>query len=233
MEERPIAVIPARGGSRRIPDKNVKLFGGEPLIVYTIRAALTAELFARVVVSTDSKNIASIASAAGADVPFLRSATLADDYTPVSQVTTDAIQQLGYSSHPNTPVCQLMPNCPLRDHCDIRNSYAQFLRTRTSSQLSVVRFAWQNPWWAMTMGERFRLEPVFPEALSERSQDLPTLLTPTGAVWWARAGALTSSGTYYMPGASGWEISWSHGIDIDSPEEWSVAEALLPILREE
>src|ERR1700733_12884316 len=89
-----IAIIPARGGSKRIPHKNVRLFEGKSIISYTIAAARESGLFERVVVSTDSEEIAEIARQYGAEVPFLRDATLSDDLTPVSSVTADALGQL-------------------------------------------------------------------------------------------------------------------------------------------
>ena len=141
-----VAVIPARGGSKRIPKKNIRLLNGKPLIAYTILAAIESSLFRRVVVSTDSKEIAEIAVELGSEVPFLRDANLADDITPVSEVTADALCRLASSGDRCEYVAQLMANCPLRNATDICNSYRQFEETGADSQISVVRYGWQNPW---------------------------------------------------------------------------------------
>ena len=169
------------------------VLAGKPLIAYTIGAALESGLFERVVVSTDSQEIAQIARQYGAEVPFLRPESLADDFTPVSSVTADALLRLDPIGDKFDAVAQLMPNCPLRTATDITDSYQQFETTGADSQLSVVRYGWQNPWWAMRQNEGHELEPVFKEQITKRSQDLPELFCPTGAIWWARTGSLTAN----------------------------------------
>lgn len=221
-----MAVIPARGGSKRIPGKNVRTLQGRPLIAHTVDAARRSGLFARIVVTTDSPLIAEIARANGAEVPFLRQPALADDVTPVSAATLDALERLDPSGETYLQVCQLMPNCPLRTAADIVASYQQFVDTGVDAQVSVVRFGWQNPWWAMRRTSDLTLAPLFPERIAERSQDLPQLFCPTGAVWWAKADVLRTQGTFHVPGRTGWEISWIHGIDIDTEDDWILTEVL-------
>ena len=221
-----LAVIPARGGSKRLPGKNIRELLGKPMIVFTIEAALGSGLFERVVVSTDSPAIAAVARDAGAEVPFVRAPGLADDHTPVSAVTVDALQRLDAGSH-FAHVAQLMPNCPLRTADDIRASYAQFADSGAESQLSVTRFGWLNPWWAMRRNAQFALTPVFEASVTQRSQDLPDLFCPTGAVWWAGAAALRRTGTFHTPGRTGWEMPWQRAVDIDVEQDWQMAETLL------
>jgi CMP-N-acetylneuraminic acid synthetase len=226
-----IAVIPARGGSKRIPKKNVRELGGKPLLAYAVEAALQSGLFQRVVVSTDSHEIAEVAGRYGGEVPFLRCPGLSDDHVPVSAATADTLRRLDPEGNIFEYVCQLMPNCPFRIATDIVDSFRQLVETRADSQLSVVRYGWQNPWWAMRRGEGFILEPLFREAIKARSQDLPDLFCPTGAVWWARTDVLRREGTYHVPGRTGWEIPWARGLDIDTVEDWALAEALVEIGR--
>ena len=233
MNDAAIAIIPARGGSRRVPRKNIREMLGEPLIHYTVRSALQSDVFDRVLVSTDSREIADSAEMAGAEVPFLREAALADDVTPVSVATADMLKRLDPNGDLYAHVCQLMPNCPLRNAADLRDSYHQYLNTRAISQISVVRYGWQNPWWGMRRNSEFVLEPLFPDALKARSQDLPELFCPTGAVWWARTDVLLSNGTFHVKGRTGWEISWQHGMDIDTEEDWAMAELLMRLERGE
>jgi pseudaminic acid cytidylyltransferase len=229
-----LAVIPARAGSKRIPDKNVRPLGGRPLLAYTVEAALQSGVFDRVVVSTDSPEIGALARRLGAEAPFLREPALADDMTPVSAATRDALERLDPDSTAFLAVAQLMANCPLRNAADICESLAAFETSGASSQVSVVRFGWWNPWWAMRFGPKRQLEPLFPEAATTRSQDLPDLFCPTGAVWWARAETLRREGTFHVAGRVGWEIPWERGIDIDTEDDWRFAEALAvgtPVLR--
>jgi pseudaminic acid cytidylyltransferase len=226
MTETVIAIIPARGGSKRIPSKNIRPLAGKPIISYTIAAAWESGLFERVVVSTDSQEIAQVAQRHGAEVPFLRDEKLADDFTPVSSATADALLRLDPVGDKFGYVAQLMPCCPLRTALDVNESYAQFQKTGAGSQISVVRYGWQNPWWAMRQNAQHELEPVFEEQITARSQDLPELFCPTGAIWWARTGVLRRTKTFHSKDRTGWEIPWQRGIDIDTFEDWAMAEVL-------
>jgi pseudaminic acid cytidylyltransferase len=196
------------------------------MIAYTVEAALRCGVFDRVIVSTDNDDIARAGQEAGAEIPFIRSSTLADDVTPVSAATADALLRLDPDDHHFASVCQLMANCPLRTAEDIRSSYEAFCTGGADAQLSVTRFGWLNPWWAMRIDERLRLTPLFDAQATARSQDLPDLVCPTGAVWWARAGVLRRERTYHVPGRSGWVIPWPRGIDIDTDDDWRIAELL-------
>lgn len=226
-----LAVIPARAGSKRLPGKNVRVLGGLPALAWSIAAARDSDLFSLVMVSTDSESIADVALRFGAEVPFLRSAELSDDETPVSSVTVDALKRVDPAGRRFASVAQLMPNCPLRDAVDVRNSYEQFIDTEASSQLSIARFGWQTPWWAMRRDDDFTLAPLFPREAVTRGQDLPPLFCPTGAIWWARAETLRAAGTFHVDGRTGWEIDPVHAIDIDTEDDWRLAEALMVLAR--
>jgi len=226
-----IAVIPARGGSKRVPRKNVKELRGKPLIAYTIEAAQQCGIFEKIVVSTDSQEIAETAQRYGAEIPFLRQASLADDVTPVSAATRDMLVRLDPAGDRYQSICQLMPNCPLRTAEDIRDSYRQFSETNALSQISVVRYGWQNPWWAMRRFADFSLDPVFKEYITQRSQDLPELFCPTGAVWWAPTSVLRREGTYHIEQRKGWEIPWQRGLDIDTEDDWAMAEIMMALMH--
>jgi pseudaminic acid cytidylyltransferase len=221
-----IAIIPARGGSKRIPNKNIRPLAGRPLIAYTVAAATESGLFERVVVSTDSAEIAEVARELGAEVPFLRDAALADDYTPVSSVTVDMLCRLDPAGDKFKAVAQLMPNCPLRTADDVVESYWQFTKSATHAQVSVVRYGWQNPWWALRRNEQYVLEPLFKEQMATRSQDQPELFCPTGAIWWADTNVLRQTKTFLSENRTGWEIPWQRGIDIDTFDDWAMAEVL-------
>jgi N-acylneuraminate cytidylyltransferase len=205
---------------------------GRPLIAYTVDAALASGVFARVVVSTDDDEIARIGRACGAEVPYLRSASLADDVTPVSAVTADALARLDPNGAVFTEVAQLMANCPFRTGEDIRASHLAFLASGADAQISVARYGWQNPWWALTRDPAGRIKPIFADRLQQRSQDLPEVFCPSGAIWWATAETLRTRGTYHVEGRAGWELRWDHAIDIDTEDDWRLAEALLSGTRQ-
>ena len=222
-----VAVIPARGGSKRIPRKNIRELGGRPLLAYTVSAALDSGLFERVVVSTDDAAIVTVAQEQGAEV-LTRAAELADDHTPTSLVTLGVVEQLGLEDAQH--VAQLLPNCPLRTADDVRSSYAQFVAGDGEAQLSVTRYGWLNPWWALTMDAQeptHHLKPVFEAQLKARSQDLPTLYCPTGAIWWTTAASLRREKTFYTARRTGWELPWQRAVDIDDEDDWELAELLL------
>ena len=136
MSLKQIAIIPARGGSKRVPGKNIRLFRGRPMIAHTIEAALKSGLFAHVLVSTDSPEIADIAKNAGAEVPFLRT-RCADDMTPVSEATLAALLQAeSFYNETYQHVCQLMANCPLRTPRNILDIWEFHIRNANEFSLS-------------------------------------------------------------------------------------------------
>ncbi|QSZ68435.1 pseudaminic acid cytidylyltransferase [Methanofollis aquaemaris] len=222
-----IAVIPARAGSKRVINKNIREMCGRPLISYTIEAAKKCGLFSHIIVSTDGEEIAAISEEYGAEVPFIRDNNLADDYCPVSLVTLDAINKMDFKSDQYENVCQLMANCPLRDDIDILNSHQQFLETRSDAQISVTKYGWFNPWWAMKCDVNNKLTPIFEQQLSERSQDLSELYCPTGAIWWAKINTLRKERTFHCTNRTGWVIPWEKGVDIDTEDDWKLAEILM------
>jgi CMP-N-acetylneuraminic acid synthetase len=210
-----------------VPLKNIRELCGRPAIAYSIDAALESGLFERVVVSTDSEQIASVAVACGAEVPFMRDAVLADDHAPVSAATVDALERLDSAGTSFRAVAQLMANCPLRNARDIRDSYDQFASSGAAGQISITRYGWLNPWWAVVRDPDFRLRNILPESLGRRSQDLPEVFCPTGAIWWATADALRAERTFHTADKRGWEIPWQRAVDVDTQEDWEMAEMLM------
>lgn len=228
-----LAVIPARGGSRRVPGKNIRPLLGRPALAYTVDAALHSGLFDRVVVSTDSEAVAEVARECGAEVPFLRDAALSDDHTPVSAATVDVMRRLDPSRQWCTMVAQLMPNCPLRTVVDVWESHRAFVAGGSRSQLSVTEFGWQNPWWAMRLGAGGELVPLFPTEVTRRSQELAPLVCPTGAIWWATAETLDREGSFHVPGRTGWVMPWERAVDVDTEDDWVMLELIAERARRE
>lgn len=226
MVNRRIAIIPARGGSKRIPEKNIVPFLGKPMIAWTIGAAVRSGCFERVLVSTDDEKIAAVSREWGADVPFLRD-DAADDYSPVSVATWAALKQAEeYWGEDYDTVVQMMANCPLRDEEHIREALAAFEENGRSFQISCFPFGWMNPWWAAELDEAGRPSRLFPEAAVQRSQDLPALYCPTGATWVARVADFAQEKTFYGTGFCFQPMSWEAAVDIDDHDDLKFAHAL-------
>jgi N-acylneuraminate cytidylyltransferase len=143
-----IAIIPARGGSKRIPQKNIIDFYNKPIIGWTIEAALKTEIFQTVYVDTDRDEIASIAIKYGAQIPFLRD-NYNDDYSTVSQSSTYFLERLKKIEVNSNYVIQLMANCPLRTSESIKKAFDNFIKTDTDFQISCFKYGWMNPCWAL------------------------------------------------------------------------------------
>lgn len=222
-----IAIILARGGSKRMPRKNILDFGGKPMLAWSVAAAVESGMFDKVLVSTDDAEIAEVGRRHGAEVPFLR-LTATDDITPTSQATHAALLQA--EEHWQTKfdvVAQLMANCPLRTAQDIRNSIFAFERHDASSQISCFRFGWMNPWWAIKLQDGEQPEHLFPDALKMRSQDLPPLYCPSGALWIAQRDAFVESKNFYMADHRFEPIHWISAVDIDDEDDLLMAKACL------
>ncbi|WP_277678297.1 cytidylyltransferase domain-containing protein [Gracilibacillus dipsosauri] len=227
MVKESICIIPARGNSKRIPNKNRMEFHGKPMLAWTILAAKESQLFDHIIVSTDNEKIAEISQKYGAEVPFLRKKH-ADDQSPVSLASFSAlIEAEKFFEKEFSTIVQLMPNCPLRTSEDIRNSINYFEKSNTAFQISVTRYQWLNPWWALHIDKNNQPKPIFEEELRSRSQDLPELYCPTGAIWIAQAEAFKKEKTFYGKNYQICELDWESAIDIDTKEDLAMAELLM------
>lgn len=225
--KRRIAIILARGGSRRLPRKNVLPLGGRPMLAWSVGAALDSGCFERVLVSTDDEEIAAVGRAAGAEVPFLRDAA-SDDHAPSSDATRVALRQAeAHWGELYDLVAQLMANCPLRTAEDIRDAMLAFERSDAAAQISAFRFGWMNPWWAARLHADGRPDWLFPEARAARSQDLPPLYCPSGALWLARRDAFLAAGSFYLPGHTLHPMDWMSAMDIDDEADLAMSEVCL------
>lgn len=223
MVNKTIAVIPARGNSKRIPRKNIIEFFGKPLIAWTIEAAQESKIFDKIIVSTDDPEIAEIARKYGAEIPFMRE-RYTDDYTPISLVTIDALHQISESFG---IVVQLMANCPLRNGQDIQMAHQHFISQNVDYQISCFKFGWMNPWWAHRLDEKYQAKPIFEEDLrNHRSQDQPSLFCPTGAIWIAKTEKLLEAETFYGKDYTFFPMPWTHAVDIDNYDDLEMAKAL-------
>jgi len=226
MVKKHIAIILARGGSKRLPGKNILDFHGKPMLVWTVEAALRSQQYQHVIVSTDDPEIAQIGSLAGAEVPFLRSSA-ADDMSSSSQATLVALRQAEeYFGETYAYVSQLMANCPMRNDEHIKQATENFFDVNATSQISCFKFGWMNPWWAATVAENGKPTYLFPESRNSRSQDLKELFCPTGAIWLAQAEALKKYGTFYAPDHVFYPLDMKAAVDIDDQQDLDFAKAL-------
>jgi CMP-N-acetylneuraminic acid synthetase len=225
MRKNRIAIIPARGGSKRLPRKNIMPFNGKPMITWTIEAALQSKLYSTVLVSTDDDEIRQISMKAGAEVPFLRQVAF-DDHATSSEATLAALYQAEqHWGDTYTSVTQLMANCPLRNSADIQEAVFHFEQTDALAQISCFKFGWMNPWWAVQLDLEGKPTYAFPEIRQSRSQDLPSLYCPTGAIWIASTYALKQHGTFYAPEHIFYAINHFSAVDIDDQDDLLMAEA--------
>lgn len=216
--QRVFALIPARGGSRRLPGKNVKPFGGRPLIAWTVAAALGAPTVDRVVVSTDDDDIAAAALAAGAEVPFRRPAALSSDAATSVDVALHALDALGETAD---VLLLLQPTSPLRTAADIEAGLRLMAARKAPAVIGVTR-----PFKPL----RFHVQCNGAGALQpfEPGVDEADLRLINGAFYAVSVPVLRQTRDFDPPGAIGFEMAQDHSIDIDTDFDWRLAEALAP-----
>lgn len=202
------------------------------MLAWSVEAALRSGLFDRVLVSTDDPDTADIAIASGAEAPFLRNAA-ADDSASSSSATLVALAQAeDHWQERFDVVAQLMANCPLRTAQDITDGHAHFMAKGAPAQVSCFRFGWMNPWWAAKLDGNGRPEYLFPDARLSRSQDLPPLYCPSGALWLARREVLLAERTFYAAGHLLHPMDWMSAMDIDDEDDLHMARACMALRRQ-
>jgi len=228
-----LAVITARSGSRGIPGKNIRLLGGRPLIEYTIEAASRCRRLTDTIVSTDSEEIADIARRAGATVPFLRPGHLAQDDTPHLPVIQHALTEMERLRDTQYDlVVTLQPTSPFRLPEDIDRTIGILLETGADSAVSVCEMpAASHPIKAKRLEENLVVPYCVPEPEGLRRQDLPPAYRRSGAVYVARRALVIESGRFYGNRVAAHVVPGERSIDIDSEQDWVVAEYMLERLR--
>jgi CMP-N,N'-diacetyllegionaminic acid synthase len=216
------ALIPARGGTKGIPRKNIKFIAGKPLIVWTIEAALRSSLLSGVVVSTDDLEIAEIARQAGAQVPFTRPAQLARDQSPILDTVLHTLGQFPqYDS-----VLLLQPTSPLRTADDMDGFLNFVAQKKTPSAVSVTE-ADTHPYWTYRLNADQTMAQFVDVASVALRQDLPAVFSLNGAMYFADASWLRDSGSLVGAETLAYVMSKEHSVDLDTPLDWKFAELLL------
>lgn len=228
-----VAIIPARGGSKRIPRKNIKDFCGKPMLAYPIAAAFNSGVIDKVVVSTDDDEIAAIARQYGAEVPFMRSSTLADDYTGTSAVVRDAITQLQALGWPLNYCACIYATTPLLTASVIRDSLQQLQQNSADYVFTAARFSFPIQ-RALVMTGSGGVAPFDPASIGKRSQDLTPAYHDAGQLYWAKASSWLDNSKAIFGANSRMLVLPDHLVqDIDTPEDWRRAELLYNMLQQE
>ena len=225
-----IAVIPARGGSKRIPHKNIKPFCGKSMIVYSIEAAKGTGIFDRIIVSTDSKEIASIAKESGAEIPFMRPAALADDYTGTDAVILDALKRLMEDGEEIDYICCIYATAPFAKAEYIIKGYNILRDNNATSCFSVTTYPFPI-FRSLKINSQNRLEMFWPEYRETRSQDLPEAYHDAGQFYWADAKKYLKEKQFYSKDAVPVILPRYLVQDIDTPEDWETAEKMYSVLQ--
>ncbi len=224
-----IAVIPARGGSKRIPKKNIKMFAGKPIISYSIAAALSCGLFDRIVVSTDDQKIAEVAISCGAEVPFMRPPTLSDDFTGTNAVVSHAIRWLLDHGQQVSHACCIYATAPFVRPDFLRGGFDKLVKSDKSFAFSVTSFPFPIQ-RAIRINHGETVEPFYPEYISWRSQDLEEAYHDAGQFYWGRSDAFLNDETVFSHLSIPIIIPRYLVQDIDTMEDWTRAELMYKAL---
>lgn len=226
-----VAIIPARGGSKRIPRKNIKPFAGKPMIGYAIEAALACCQLDRVIVTTDDDEISEVALAYGAVLPFRRPAELADDQTPTVPVIQHAIEACNDLGWGVTHACCIYPGVPFIRPADLAAAL-ELLEARGGEGYTFPVTSFPSPIQrALKRDAEGKVEPFNPQYVSTRTQDLEPAYHDAGQFYWGRAEAWLAGAEIHANGRAIVLPEW-RVVDIDTPADWERAEALYRVVAQ-
>lgn len=225
-----LAIIPARGGSKRIPHKNIKPFLGRPIIAYSIEAALGTGLFEEVMVSTDDVEIAEIARQEGASVPFLRSTENANDYATLADVLVEVVNAYKERGYEFDLICCLLPTAPLISSEDVRSAYDQLVMSTFDSICPVVAFSYPIL-RSLSIDEKGNLNMNWPEYRFSRSQDLRPAYHDSGTFYWIKTSSLLKDKKLLSENGTAIVLDEFRVQDIDTDTDWALAEMKYKLLH--
>ena len=231
MKKNRLAIIPARGGSKRIPRKNIKDFLGKPIISYSIEAALSSKLFDEVMVSTDDDEIRDISIQHGAKVPFLRSAKNSDDFATTINVIEEVVTEYSKLGRKFIKGCCLYPAAPFITSKNLCEAYELLTSNQYDSVFPILRY--NSPIQrSLKLGMNKRISMCFPEHLHSRSQDLEPTFHDAGQFYWMNIATVIAKQKLWTGNSGGIEIRESEGQDIDTLEDWAMAELKYSLLHQ-
>jgi len=224
-----IAIIPARGGSKRIPRKNIKDFLGKPIIAYSIQAALESGLFEEVMVSTDDEEIAEVARQYGASVPFLRSRTASDDFATTADVLVEVLKNYKNLGHSFDYTCCIYPTAVFVTAEKLQKAFNLLDKKKYSSVFPVIPFSY--PIWRSLKIENEKLSMNFPKYENSRSQDLPVAYHDAGQFYFSETEVILNKESLFNTNSYGIIIDELEGQDIDNLTDWAIAEMKYKLLH--
>ena len=217
-----IAIITARGGSKRIPHKNIKNFLGKPIITYSIEAALKSELFSEVMVSTDDLEIAEISKRYGASIPFMRSASASDDNATTTDALIDVFETYTKQGKNFECACCIYPTAPFITSEKLIQAYNKLIEDRLDVVFPIMKFSY--PIWRSLKKDGEKLIMNWPQHLNSRSQDLPETFHDAGQFYFFRVNTFLEEKKLFGENSGGIEIDETEGQDIDNEMDWRLAE---------
>ncbi len=222
MKHRVLGIIAARGGSKRLPRKNVLPIGGKPLIAWTIEAGLNSETIDKLIVSTDDQEIASVCRDYGCEVPFLRPEELATDMSTSSDVVLHALENFPDFTH----FVLLQPTSPLRDENDIDIAFSHMINRGATSCVS-VKVSTESPYWMYSIDENGKMSSVSELYRETRKQDLPDSYLLNGAIFISETQRFLNCSKFVSEDTCAYVMPRQRSVDIDTAEDVLQFESLL------
>ncbi len=226
-----IAIIPARGGSKRILRKNIKKFLGKPIIAYSIQAAINSKLFDEIMVSTDDKEIAEISKKFGAKVPFFRSDETSDDFATTNDVLNEVIEKYSLENKSFDYFCCIYPCAPFITPGKLKVTFNLLNKSNSDSLIPVVKFSYP-------IQRAFKLQEnvlayLNPENIKKRSQDLEETYHDAGQFYWSKTESFIKNKSLLTNCTSPFILSETEVQDIDNDEDWKLAEMKYKLLKKD
>ncbi|WP_294283383.1 pseudaminic acid cytidylyltransferase [uncultured Chryseobacterium sp.] len=224
-----LCIIPARGGSKRIPGKNIKKFLGKPIIAYSVEAAMNSKMFSEIMVSTDDDEIGEIAKKYGASVPFMRSPKNSDDFATTMDVlaeVTESYQKIGKTFE---NICCIYATSPFVNSEILITTYHIFKEKEFDSLFPVIRYSF--PIQRSLKMKNNKVEFNYPQYADKRSQDLDASFHDAGQFYWIKNNVVTTKSSIVTKNTGAYEISELHGQDIDNEMDWKLAELKYELLQ--
>jgi N-acylneuraminate cytidylyltransferase len=226
-----IAIIPARAGSKRIPNKNIKHFSGKPIIAHVIERLSESKFFDRIVVSTDSEKIAKISRELGAEVPFIRPKNLADDFTGTIEVINHAIEELKLGMNDVNYVCCVYPTSVLLNTNELEHAFKLLLTNKWRFVFAATEPN-SSPLRSFTQNKIGGVKMLFPENWGNRSQDLPKCYVDSGFFYWAKSNDWLNNEPIFDESSTFIEIPQFRAIDINTDADWKWAENVFNSMKD-
>ncbi|MBB1287115.1 pseudaminic acid cytidylyltransferase [Flavisolibacter sp. BT320] len=217
-----VAIITARGGSKRIPRKNIKPFAGKPIISYSIEAALGSSIFEEVMVSTDDEEIADVARGFGAVVPFMRSLRASDDFATTADVLKEVLESYRQVGREFDYACCIYPTAPFVSAAKLAKAFQRLIEAGVDSVIPVTKFSF--PIWRSFKMDDGKVSYNWPEFAPRRSQDLPAAFHDCGQFYFFNTAVFEATGKLVTENTLGLEVPETEVQDIDTEEDWTIAE---------